>query len=102
MSEGTVRRNDDAHRYELLVEGELAGFAQYKALSTRIVFTHTEILPAFRNHGYSSRLIQAALDDVRAMGKNVVPVCPAVAAFLRAHPEYGDLLTSDTRRRYAI
>jgi len=98
----TVRRNTQAHRYELRVDDALAGFAEYNELSTRVVFTHTEILPAFQGQGYSAVLIQRALEDVRALGKHVVPVCPAVAAFLRKHPEFHDLLTAETREAHRI
>lgn len=102
MGNLSVQRNAAAHRYELLADGELAGFAAYNELSTRIVFTHTEIFPAFEGRGYSTVLIRGALEDVRSLHKQVVPVCPAVASFLRKHREFGDLLTEETRKAYQI
>jgi predicted GNAT family acetyltransferase len=102
MSNTTVRRNSEMHRYELLVEGEPAGFAEYNELSTRFVFTHTLVFPEFQGKGYSAVLIQHALEDVRSLGKYVVPICPAVAAFLRKHPEFQDLLTEETRRARSL
>ena len=35
------------------------------------------------------------LDDLRARGRAVVPLCPFVAGFIRRHPEYDDLVTTD-------
>jgi len=33
-----------------------------------------------------------ALDDARARGLQVLPICPFVIAFLQQHPEQRDLL----------
>jgi predicted GNAT family acetyltransferase len=32
------------------------------------------------------------LDDVRRRGMEVLPICPFVAAYVKRHPEYTDLL----------
>jgi uncharacterized protein len=36
--------------------------------------------------------VRGALDDMRARGLKVAPVCPFVAAYIRRHPEYADLV----------
>jgi uncharacterized protein len=36
-----------------------------------------------------------ALDDIRSRGLQVVPLCPFVAAYIRRHPEYEDLVTRE-------
>lgn len=71
-------------------------------LANGVLFTHTEVLGAYEGRGISSRLIQGALDDVRRMNTQAIPVCPFVAAFLRKHPEYVDLLSEDSRRAFKI
>jgi len=38
-----------------------------------------------------SRLVQGALDRLRAAGERVVPVCSFVVAWMRRHPDYDDL-----------
>jgi predicted GNAT family acetyltransferase len=53
---------------------------------------HTEIEPAFEGEGFGSALVSGALDDVRARGKRVRPLCPFVAAYVKRHPEYADLV----------
>jgi hypothetical protein len=70
----------------------LAGFAEYTCSEGAVTFTHTEIEPAFEGKGLAGRLIKAALDDVRQRQLQAVPLCPFVAAFVRRHPEYRDLV----------
>ena len=41
--------------------------------------------------GLAGQLVQAALTDVRAAGKRIVPVCPYVAKFLVKHEEFSDI-----------
>ena len=57
-----------------------------------IVLVHTEVAPAVEGRGVGSRLVSAALDDIRARGLRLVPICPFVRAYLGRHPEYADLL----------
>jgi predicted GNAT family acetyltransferase len=89
-----VADNPDAKRYELRVDGELAGFVTYNLSPGRIVFIHTETLDEFSGHGVAGHLVRAALDDARARGLHVVPRCPFVKKYVDEHPEYQDLVTS--------
>jgi uncharacterized protein len=93
MSEVEVTDNPAENRYEARVGGELAGFAAYHLTRSSIVFTHTEVDPAFEGHGVGSALARFALDDVRAKGeRDVVPVCPFIHGWIDDHPEYADLV----------
>lgn len=93
--ETDVRHNAERSRYELWVDRELAGIADYSAAGTTVVvFPHTEITPALRGQGLAAILVQGALDDVRAAGHTVDPQCWYVAQFIDAHPEYQDLLAA--------
>lgn len=87
-----VHDNRDRSRYEVRVDGEMAGFAQYVMRGGRIVFVHTEIDDAFEGKGVGSALAKGALDDVRARGLPVVPICPFIASYIERHPEYQDLV----------
>jgi predicted GNAT family acetyltransferase len=86
-----VERVDHKHRYEILVDGELAGFAAYLDRDAQRIFYHTEIDNAFAGQGFASLLVQQALTDARNAGKRSVPVCPYVAKFLRKHDEFADV-----------
>ncbi|MGM1065118.1 GNAT family N-acetyltransferase [Saccharothrix sp. Mg75] len=86
-----VRRNDAESRYEIIVDGELAGIADYADLDGKRVAHHTEVFDAFTGRGLATALVAGALDDIRATGLRVVPVCPVFAAFLRRHPDRADI-----------
>jgi predicted GNAT family acetyltransferase len=89
-----VRNNPERSRYELTLDGELAGIADYRDVGGRTIFPHTEIRPALRGQGLGAQLVRGALDDVRAVGGRVVPQCWFVAEFIDENPEYGDLRAS--------
>lgn len=86
-----VRNNEEASQYELEVEGQLA-LAAYRLRDGRITFTHTEVPDALEGRGIGSKLIKAALDDVRSKGLKVVPACAFVKHYMEKHPEVQDLL----------
>jgi uncharacterized protein len=86
-----VRDNPDESRFEAVDEsGVVAGFSAYRRFDDRVVFTHTEVDPAFEGHGVGSVLVRGALDAVRADGLRVVAQCPFVRSWIRKHPEYAD------------
>jgi predicted GNAT family acetyltransferase len=87
----TIRNNEPASRYELWLDGVLASVADYRLVGDRVVFPHTETAPRYRGQGLAARLIEGALDDVRASRRTVVATCWFVAEFIDQHPEYQDL-----------
>ena len=87
-----VRDAPDRSRYEVTVDGELAGFAEYRDQDGARVFTHTEVFDAFEGQGVGSALARGALDAVRAAGTPVVAKCPFIAGYIERHDEYQDLL----------
>ena len=82
----TVRDNEARSRYELLLDGRVVGFAQYRLAGTRITMYHTEVEPEYGGRGLGDELARAALDDVRRRGLVLVPLCPFIAAYIRRHP----------------
>jgi len=84
--------NPARSRYELRDDGHLVGFTEYHERDGVLVFPHTVITEPKRNAGYGSTLVQAALDDVRARGRQIVAECPFVKRFVAEHPDYADLL----------
>ena len=94
----TVEHDTRHRRFEARVNGELAGFADYRFRDGVLAFTHTEIDPAFQGKGVAGTLIGAALDEVRADGGRVLPLCSYVADYISRHPEYTDLVAYDQSR----
>jgi uncharacterized protein len=95
-----VRDAPDRSRFEITVDGELAGFAEYRSRPGRIVFTHTEIREAYQGRGLAARLIRAALDRARRGGLEVTPLCPYVADYIRRHADYLDLVDERHRAQF--
>jgi predicted GNAT family acetyltransferase len=89
-----VTKNETASRYELHVDGELVGIADYSERGDVVVIPHSEIDPSRRGQGLGAVLVQGALDDVRTAGRTVVPSCWYVAQFIDEHPAYKDLVAT--------
>jgi predicted GNAT family acetyltransferase len=87
-----VTHNPEQNRYEIHVDGILAGFTQAFEDGDVVTFPHTEIFDQFEGQGLASELVTDALDDIRVRGKRVVATCPYVARFIDRHPDYQDLL----------
>ena len=87
-----VTDNPDAARYELTVDGERAGFVTYRLAPGVISLLHAEVDPARERQGLGRRLVGDALDDARARGLRVRPICPFVAWFIETHAAYQDLV----------
>ena len=88
----TVLNNPERNRFEAHVGDDLAGVLNYRELPDKIVATHTETLPPYQGKGVGARLVRGALDMLRADGRPVQPRCPYVAAYVRDHPEYHDVV----------
>ncbi|MBV0893783.1 GNAT family N-acetyltransferase [Microbacterium sp. NC79] len=80
-----VRRNEEAGRYEILVDDVVAGFTEFTERQGAFLFPHTEIDPAFGGRGLGSTLVAGAMADSAARGDTVVPLCPFVVKYLRGH-----------------
>ena len=85
----------DENRFEIRVDGALAGFADYSHKGNRLIFRHTEVEDAYEGRGLGSKLAQGALDAARAGGHPVVPLCPFIASYIERHPEYQDLVDQE-------
>jgi uncharacterized protein len=88
---GEVINNKAHHRYELAIDGHVAA-TYYKLADGIITFIHTEVPPELGGKGVGWKLIQGALDQVRADGLKVIAQCPFVKAFIEKHADYADLL----------
>lgn len=102
MAIESLTNNADQHRYEISVDGTLAGYAEYNLLEGAVLFTHTEILEAFEGKGLGSKLARYALDDVRSKGVWAIPVCKFIAGYIHKHPEYVDLVKPEVRRAFQV
>jgi predicted GNAT family acetyltransferase len=90
--ETTVTENPERHRYEIYLDGELAGFTMFTLDGDVAIMPHTKIDPEYKGHGLATTLIGSALDDLRERRVTVVARCPFVREFIEKHPEYQDIV----------
>jgi len=98
----TVTDAPGRERYELSVDGELAGYSAYRLRPELIAFVHTEIDERFQGRGLADRLIRFALEDARTRGLVVLPFCPFVKAFIERHPEFSELVPETFRAQFGL
>lgn len=97
-----VKNNQEAQRFEILVDGQIAGFLQYRSRPGIIAFVHTEIDPEFEGQGLAGQLVSAALDSAKADGDAVLPFCPYVNGYIEKHPEYIELVPTEMREKFGL
>jgi uncharacterized protein len=92
----------EAGRVEVLVDGDVAGFAEYRRTESAVAFTHTVIDAAFEGRGLGSVLARGALDATRDAGSPMLPFCPFIRGYIQRHPAYLDLLPDDRRVEFGL
>ncbi|MGZ3273459.1 MAG: GNAT family N-acetyltransferase [Caulobacteraceae bacterium] len=90
MDQASVHDNRELQRFELPVNGQVV-FADYRRQPGRLVITHVEAPTNLRGAGHAGRLMQGMLDEARAEGLKVLPLCPYARAWMQRRPEYRDL-----------
>jgi predicted GNAT family acetyltransferase len=92
----------DRSRFEIRVDGEIAGFTEYRRAPELIAFVHTLIDPRFEGQGLASDLVRTALSSARSDGLVVFPFCPFVRTYVARHTEYLDLVPEDMRAKFDL
>lgn len=92
MTEPVFSDNPDAGRYELRLDGELIGTADYAIRGDAVAITRVFTRPTHRNQGYAFRTTQYAVDRIVADGRKVVPMCWVAERWFAEHPERADAL----------
>jgi len=83
--------NTARSRYEWPVEGRTA-FVDYRRSDGVLALTHAEVPRELEGRGVGSAMVRAVLEAARANGEKVRPLCSFVAAYMRRHLEFQDLL----------
>ena len=90
---GTRIEHRDAERRFVLLRGdEEVAHLEYVVHRDVWYLTHTYTEPVARGHGLAAKVVQATLDEARASGVQVRPICPYVGDYLARHPEYRDVV----------
>jgi predicted GNAT family acetyltransferase len=80
------------HYYLRSPAGDVAEMTFTKIGEHQLIIDHTDVPDAFRGQGAGLRLVTRAVDDARAAGKKIIPLCPFANAQFRKHPEWADVL----------
>jgi predicted GNAT family acetyltransferase len=88
-----VTDNAALRRYEMVIDGVTA-FVTYVRQGDRLTLVHTEVPKTLGGRGVGSSLATAVLEDIRSRGLRIVPECDFIAAFIKRHPEFADLVVA--------
>ena len=92
MSEITLQESGSKGLYVYATEGaEPAEMTYSRASAALIIIDHTSVPDAYRGQGVGVKLVKRAVEDARAGGWKILPLCPFAAAQFRRHPEWADV-----------
>ena len=89
-----IRKEDGetGGRYVTVVDGHEAEMTYSKAGASRIIIDHTGVPKALGGRGVGVALVQRAVEDARAAGLKIIPLCPFAKAQIEKHKEWQDVL----------
>lgn len=90
LSEVTREVSGSKGRYVLSQDGHEAELTYSRLGETQVIADHTEVPAALSGTGVGLRLVTRLVEDARAEGFRIVPLCPFVNAMRRRHPEWAD------------
>ena len=79
-------------RYLLRLDGVEAELTYSRAGEGTIIIDHTEVPAALRGRSVGQALVRCAVEDARAEGRFIMPLCPFARAQFARHPEWQDVL----------
>jgi predicted GNAT family acetyltransferase len=89
----TLERNGRQGRYLLpLPGGQPAHLTFVETRPDHIAIDYSFVPPSYRGRGVARKLIVRAVEDARAKGFRITPLCGYVAAEFRHHPQWSDVL----------
>lgn len=87
------RQEDDSKgRYWVVVDGHTAEMTYSRAGASLIIIDHTDVPDALRGQHVGQALVQQGVEDARAEGRKIMPLCPFAKAQIQKHPEWQDIL----------
>lgn len=91
MSDEHFKDNPAEKRFEY---GTAEGLAKidYILVNDKIYLTHTEVPKSLNGKGIGSKLVRAALENIKSRSLTLIPLCPFVALFLQRNPDYKKLV----------
>lgn len=88
----TVTDRPDDGRYDLLLDGDVVGFATYRLRDGVMAIPHVETAPGHRGNGFADTLMSGIVAHVRERGLSIRPICPYAASFMHDNRSTHDVL----------
>lgn len=79
-------------RYLVRLDGAEAEMTYSRAGESTIIIDHTEVPAALRGRSVGQALVRRAVEDARADGRLIMPLCPFARAQFSRHAEWRDVL----------
>lgn len=79
-------------RYVATLEGHEAEMTYSRASPQLIIIDHTGVPDALRGKGAGQALAAHAVEEARAGGWKIIPLCPFFKAQVGRHPEWADVI----------
>ena len=90
-----VREVEGSKGRYVIRRGEDEAELTYSILSPQTVIAdHTGVPDKFRGTGMGRALVRRIIEDARAEGFRIVPLCPYVNAERRRHPDWADVFST--------
>lgn len=90
--EVTLEDGESKGRYVWRADGIEAEMTFSRAGTGLIIIDHTGVPEALGGRGVGVALVTRAVEDARAAGIRILPLCPFAAAQFRKHPDWADVL----------
>ncbi|MAI90022.1 GNAT family N-acetyltransferase [Ponticaulis sp.] len=90
-AEFRLEETETGGRYVLAVDGYEAEMTFSNAGTGKIIIDHTGVPKELGGRGIGTQLLAHVVDNVRAKGLKVIPLCPFVKAQLEKHTEWQDI-----------
>jgi len=94
MSAVNVTNDVERMQFQVSMDGEV-GFLEYRWSDGMLVLMHTEVPEKLGGRGIASALAAYAFGYAREQGVHVRVYCPFVLAWLKKHPEQGDIVVKN-------
>ena len=94
MEDFNIRKEEGetGGRYVTVVDGHEAEMTYSKAGASRIIIDHTGVPKALGGRGVGVALVRRAVEEARAAGLKIIPLCPFAKAQIQKHKEWQDVL----------
>ncbi len=87
-----VKNNQTKNQFETNLDGKTALIKYQKEADGTLNLFHTEVPDEFEGKGVGSQLVKNALEQIKADNLKINPSCPFIAAYIKRHPEYKNLV----------